>query len=273
MTLKHKLLAATGAVALLAGTAANATIIEITVTNVTGNGGFSITPLYTAFHDGTFDAFNVGDPASAGIELIAETGSAATLRTEREAADPDSQFVTLASPSGPPPVQPGESVTAQLDVDGTNNQFLSFFAMLLPSNDAFIGNDDPDTYRIFNADGSFAGAQTITVGGSSIYDAGTEANALTGSAFVAGQDIGISGGGEGTIQAANSGNLTSIFAGATLATGDTLGNGGVLNFNSPQFDLLEISITEVTAVPLPASAPLLLGALGFMGWRARKAKR
>lgn len=269
---RHGLLAATGAAALLAGTMAHATTIEITVTNTTGVGGFSITPLYTAFHDGSFDAFDVGGTASAGVELIAETGNPSSLPAERLAADADAQAVVIGSPDGPPPIQPGETATAVLDVDGASNPFLTFLAMLLPSNDAFIGNDNATAYRIFNDDGSFAGDQTISVTGSMIYDAGTEANGLLGSAFVAGADTPLSPAGEGTITDADAAELADIFAGVSLVTGDTLGSGALLDFSAADFNLLEISITEVTPVPLPASAPLLLGALGFMGWRSRRRK-
>lgn len=273
MNLRHGLFVATGAFAMLAGSVAHATTIEISITNTTGVGGFSLTPLYTAFHDGSFDAFDVGGSASAGVELIAETGDPSSLPAERLAADPDAQAAVIASPSGPPPIQPGETASVVLDVDGASNPFLTFLSMLLPSNDAFIGNDDPEAHRIFADDGTFLGAQTINVTGSMIYDAGTEANGLAGSAFVAGSDTPFSPAGEGFIQSADAAQLADIFAGVSLVTGDTLGTGTVLDFDAAGFNLLEITITEVAAVPLPASAPLLLGALGFMGWRSRRNKK
>jgi hypothetical protein len=257
--------------ALLCG-AASASTLSITIENTTGAGGFSITPLYTAFHDENFDAFNVGEAATPGVEQIAETGAAATVAAERLALDPDSQGNVNPSPSGPPPIQPGESVTVELDIDGASNPFFTFLAMLLPTNDTFIGMDDP--LRLFADDGTFLGPQVIEVTGEHIYDAGTEVNGLEGSAFVAGQDITLGEEENGVITRAGA-DIANIFAGAPLAAGGNLGSGDVLDFfSSPQdFRLLTISISEVSQVPLPASAPLLAAALGFMGWRARKAKR
>ena len=57
--------------------AVQAATLKITVTNLGVSGGLTITPVFAAFHNGSFDTFNVGDAASAGLEEIAETGSAA----------------------------------------------------------------------------------------------------------------------------------------------------------------------------------------------------
>lgn len=274
MTLSKLLTPALAASAMLLGSAASAATIQITITNTTGAGGFSVTPLYTAFHDGTFDAFNIGEEASAGLELIAETGMASGIAGERLLVDPDSQGNVNPSPSGPPPIQPGEQVTAVLDIDGANNQYLTFLAMLLPTNDTFIGNDDARAHRIFDDSGAFLGPQTIEVTGSQIFDAGTEINALAGSAFVAGQDITLGGTENGTVQRAGA-DITEIFAGVELAAGGFLGSGDVLDFfRAPgDFNLLSIEITEVSAVPLPATAPMLLAGFGLLGWRMRKSKK
>jgi hypothetical protein len=268
MKTKHLLCAA--AIAALSAGAASATTLNIKITNTTGAGGFSITPLYTAFHDGRFDAFDVGEKATPGVEAIAETGNAMVVAGERRVIDPDSQGNVNPSPMGPPPIQPGEVVTTQLDIDGVNNRFFTYLAMLLPSNDAFIGNDNAKAYELFDAGGNFKGPLKIDVTGDDIYDAGTEANALLGSAFVQGEDIALGGPGEGVITA---GTDLSVFAGATLATGDILGSGAILDFasNPSAFNVISIEITEAAApIPLPASAPLLAGALALLGWRAKR---
>jgi len=108
---RKALFAATTAFGFVAATAASAITLNITVTNNQSEGGLSFTPLYTAIHDDSFDAFNVGEAASAGVELIAETGMASEVAAERRALDPDSFGTVLASPEGPPPVQPGETVS------------------------------------------------------------------------------------------------------------------------------------------------------------------
>jgi len=42
--------------------AASAVSLKISVTNNSGMGGLTLTPLYTAFHDGTFDTFELMCP-------------------------------------------------------------------------------------------------------------------------------------------------------------------------------------------------------------------
>lgn len=265
---RHLLALAVTAVGASTGLSAQAKPIQITVTNNQAAGGLSITPLYTAFHDGTFDAFDLGGTASPGIELIAETGMAGTVAAERRAIDPDSQALVLASPTPPPPIQPGETVSGRINIETSGALFFTFLSMLLPSNDHFIGNDNPLAYQLFDDLGNFTGNRTINVTGTQIYDAGTEANGLTGAAFVQGVDIADSPTGEGTIQQGLPLSDDLFAAGVLLATGDTL-NPALADFisNPGAFDLLTI---EIEAVPLPASAPLLLGALGFLGWRARR---
>lgn len=269
---KLKSVALAGAAGLIMmATAASAASIKITVTNLQESGGLSITPLYTALHNGSFDAFDVGAPASAGLELIAETGMASGIAAQRLATDPNSAGAVIASPAGPPPIQPGESASTRINVDPTGPLFFTFLSMLLPSNDHFIGNDDALAYQVFGSSGEFLGDQSITVTGNQIYDAGTEANGLTGSAFVAGQDISLS-------PADSSPRITqglfdlSVFAGQTLATGDVLGSAAQIDFltNPGAFELVRI---EIAQVPLPASAPLLLAALGAIGFASRMRKK
>ncbi|GFE66295.1 spondin domain-containing protein [Litoreibacter roseus] len=248
---------------------ASATTLSITVTNNQAEGGLSLTPLYTAIHDGTFDAFTVGEAASDGVRLIAETGAPSAVRDERLAMDPDSSSVVLASPDGPPPVQPGETITATLDIVANEALFFTFLSMVLPSNDTFIGNDNPLAYQLFDDSGAFLGAQTIEITGNDIYDAGTEVNGLEGAAFVQGQDIAL-GEDEGGVVTA--GGDLSVFAGQTLATGDILGDAAQIDFFSDpaSFSLATITISEVAPIPLPASGLLLLAGMGGIAALRRK---
>ncbi|MGC3938831.1 spondin domain-containing protein [Roseobacter sp. EG26] len=263
---------------------AQATTIQITVTNNQASGGLAITPLYTAFHDGSFDAFDLGGTASAGLELIAETGmprgvlpdnTPFGIAVEREAQLPNSQGTVIAAgapmTSNPPPIQPGETGSTTLHVDANSAVYFTFLSMLLPSNDHFIGNDNPLAYQLFDDAGNFTGNRTINVTGAQIYDAGTEANGLTGAAFIQGADITASPAGEGTIQQGIPLSSELFGPDVLLATGDTL-NPSLIDFtsNPGAFNLLTIEISELAPVPLPASAPLLLGALGLIGWRSRR---
>ena len=64
--------------------------------------------------------------------------------------------------------------------------------MIIPSNDAFIGNEDPLAYELFDAEGNFTGRVTIDIFASDIYDSGTEVNDGQGAA---GFSLGLNGDG------------------------------------------------------------------------------
>ncbi len=56
--------------------------------------------------------------------------------------------------------------------------------MVIPSNDAFIANDDPLAHEVFDAAGNFTGPITLTVLCSCVLDAGTEDNTEMQAAFI-----------------------------------------------------------------------------------------
>ena len=251
--------------ALSFATMAQATTLEITITNTAQIGGFAITPVYSAFHDGNFDAFDAGGTASAGVQQIAETGSPSLLPAERLAVSPDSVATVVAAPgSGPPTVDPGETTSARIDVDGSVNRYFTFLSMLVPSNDTFLGNDDPFAYSIFDAAGSFLGDRVIDVTAELLWDAGTEINDLLGGpAFVVGQDANAGADENGVIHAAES---FAGFAGAQTPLGTLDGN--LIDFGTDRsaFSVATITIREVPAtVPLPASGLLGLGGFAALG--------
>ena len=62
--------------------------------------------------------------------------------------------------------------------------------MIIPSNDAFFGNDDPRAHEVFDADGNPTGDIVIDIYASDIYDAGTEVNDGQGAA---GFSLGLNG--------------------------------------------------------------------------------
>jgi len=167
------------AAALVAGAgAASAVSLKISITNNSGMGGLTLTPLYTAFHDGTFDTFDTGAAASAGIEALAEDGNFMPIRDARMMSHPSSQGAVITAPqgfAGAPLIEPGETGSVTVNVDSAN-RFFSYLSMILPSNDQFIGNGDAMAHQIFDAAGNFLGNQTINVSGLNAYDAGTEVN-------------------------------------------------------------------------------------------------
>lgn len=156
------------------------TELRVTVRNTSEDGGTFLTPTYVGFHDGSFDIFEAGQAASAGLEMLAEDGGAGGLTAERLAADADSQGVLVTGAAGPIATQ--EFTSARITVDGASNGFASLAAMLLPSNDAFIGTDD--AIKLFSGNGQFRGEQTITFSGDDVYDAGTEVNTELDAAFI-----------------------------------------------------------------------------------------
>ncbi len=75
------------------------------------------------------------------------------------------------------PIAPGETARFTVAVDGRNSQntFLNYAAMLLPSNDFFLANGNERAHPIFDAQGNFIGADFIEFG-RDVLDAGTEVN-------------------------------------------------------------------------------------------------
>ncbi len=156
------------------------TELRISVRNTSEAGGTFLTPVYFGFHNGDFDLFNVGEAASPGLEVLAEDGGAALLGMERAAAAAGSQGLVVTGAGGPVATQ--EFTASTLDVDEMVNTQVSLAAMILPSNDAFIGTDD--AVVLFDDEGNFLGAQTLTFAGTDVYDAGTEVNTELDAAFL-----------------------------------------------------------------------------------------
>ena len=152
--------------------------------------GFFITEPWVGLHDGSFDLFEPGQRASAGLEALAEGGNTELLGAEF------AQAGRLQATIGNGNVQfisPGETIEGSIAVrNAAAYRYFSFASMLIPSNDAFIGNDDPLAYEIFDAAGNFTGPLTIDVLASDIYDAGTEVNDGQGAA---GFSLGLNGDG------------------------------------------------------------------------------
>lgn len=169
------------------------TDLRITVKNTSETGGTFLTPFYFGFHDGAFDLFNVGEAASPGLEALAEDGNFDPIAGERLAVSPDSQGLVVTGAAGPIATQ--EVTSARITIDGTINTHVSLGAMILPSNDAFVGTDEALT--LFDGAGTFLGAQAVSFKGSNVYDAGTEVNTEEDAAFLnqTGPNTGVDQGG------------------------------------------------------------------------------
>jgi len=141
-------------------TAAQATDFSVQITNLTRGSYF--TPFLVAAHEPTARLFRSGQPASANLQAMAEGGDISGLQADVEALN----ATIVGNPAGGL-LAPGGSTTAQLNTDDApDNTALSIVAMILPSNDGFMGLNaitiptEPGTYS-YNVPA---------------YDAGTEGN-------------------------------------------------------------------------------------------------
>jgi hypothetical protein len=245
---------------------AMAQTVQVRVENLAPDGGFSFSPVWLGFHDGSFDMFDAGTQARDldGIQQIAELADAGPLSTRFGMEQPMGVGGLVASGVGAPPFEPGEAASMMFDVgDTTENRFLSYASMVVPSNDLFFGNDD--ALEVFDVAGNFNGPFTIEVYGRDVWDAGTELNdILDGPAFIEGADATA-----GTPEFEDvalffsrpgaDGYLASI-VGQRTATGETI--------TSPiaRGELL----ARITVVPAPGVASLgLVAGLGLAGRRRR----
>lgn len=137
---------------------AQAAELEITVENLTR--GIAFTPILIAAHDMESHLFVTGEMASTELQAMAEGGDISGLEMVATSVAAD----VATNPAGGL-LMPAMSTTTMLSTEQMNTQ-LSLVAMLLPTNDGFVGLDSwtipetPGTYSVYlNA-----------------YDAGTEAN-------------------------------------------------------------------------------------------------
>ena len=182
--------------------------------------------------------------ASASLENLAEEGDTSGVRGDFAGSGVD-MTIAPGTPFGPAGSSFASSASAVLSVDPSSRYF-SFASMIIPSNDAFIGNDNPMAYEVFDGSGNFT-PLTITVTGNQIWDGGTEVNDTSGAAFS-------SLSGDSTDEA----NLIAVHAGL-----DNFINTGTENGETIQFAFsADTAIARITIVPEPATVFLLMMA-GF----------
>ncbi|MEP6391650.1 MAG: spondin domain-containing protein [Halioglobus sp.] len=128
---------------------------EVTITNLTV--GQSFTPQMVLTYTGEASIFELGEPASEALEILAEGGNPGPLIDEFANVVWDS--TTIGGLIGP-----GESASTIILGQSARGQ-ISVAAMLIPTNDTFMALDGAELPRI--------GSATFMV---PAYDAGTEAN-------------------------------------------------------------------------------------------------
>ena len=155
--------------------------------------GIYFTPLLVAAHDSSTSLFKTGTSANASLEAMAEGGDISGLASDIAGTSP----TTVENPASGL-LAPGLSTTtSMLNTDSTANNYLSLVAMMLPTNDGFVGLDSWEIP-------STAGTYTFTV---NAYDAGTEANNELTASIPAPIDFGTGTGGTGVATSDSNTNI------------------------------------------------------------------
>ena len=236
--------------------------VAVTIRNTApANGLWAVNPLVFV-HNGSFDAFTAGAPSSAAVEAAAEDGNPGPLRSAFTAAQPNGLVALIEGPFAP-----GQTITQIFDLDPANpsHRYLSYLAMIIPSNDGFWGNDSPTAYPLFTAQGAFV-PRTITVLGANVWDAGTEANdelpATT--AFLA-QAAPNTGTPENGVVAIHPGFRLAGGGGILDATSSPMGSPltfTAANFKQPGYMVAEITVSLVNGAPVTPSRLVNVSARG-----------
>ncbi|MCF6323103.1 MAG: spondin domain-containing protein [Gammaproteobacteria bacterium] len=146
------------ALSVLASSSVIAQDLDIELTNLTN--GIHFTPILAAAHDANTRLFMAGSVASANLQIMAEGGDISGLSSDVQTASGD-----VAENPAAGLLAPGASVNFNMMTNNSNTQ-LTLTAMLLPTNDGFVGIDSLDIPTV-------AGTYTFFL---NAYDAGTEAN-------------------------------------------------------------------------------------------------
>jgi hypothetical protein len=139
-------------------------VFEVRIVNLTYNQPLS--PPGVILHRTGYSAFQAGQPASVGLEVLAEGGDPSDWIAQAETDN-----AVLATATGTAPVGPGGSITLSVAGDSAADLAISLATMLVNTNDAFTGRSGITV-------GQLAVQDSLSLN-LSAYDAGTEANSET----------------------------------------------------------------------------------------------
>ena len=245
------------AVALLLGSAASAQAalvnVRVSFTNVAPANGIAFAPLHVGFGQGLFDSFNIGTTPTAPIISVAEGGSGTSWQPAFMAAEP---LATRGTVGAGGPVLAGVTRTLDLVVNTAVNRFFTFGSMVIPSNDHFIGNDNPMEYQVFDAAGNLLITQ-MSQAADEIWDAGSETTDPSAAAFVGNNDL----------RTPQNGVVSFNFSELSANNGLTTGAGYVFTNNiAANTEIFRVGFRVLNSnVPEPTSAALVVLALGALG--------
>ncbi|MEM8944490.1 MAG: spondin domain-containing protein [Planctomycetota bacterium] len=276
------------AIAVLSFSYSNAEAVQRVRVDITSNapdGGVALTPVWVGFHDGSFDSYNGGLSSQEGLERLAEdgntsvisddflggytyidnsSGSAVSARVLSSQAGSERVDGTIATSTGAPPLEPGETTSALFDIDTSGiNRYFSYASMVLPSNDFYVANGNPtawDLSSLYDGEGSIS----FNIGlANTVNDAGTEVESYVTSA--ANGLFGLAGGQSGPDQGAdeNGVNMNVLGSDPLSALNFIEGTPAAFDFNNTSLYPNGIATITITAVPEPSS--IALGALGLAG--------
>ena len=262
----------TGSLLSIASTA-SALTLKVSIENLAPENGTLLTPLWFGFHDGGFDIYDrdVTLNLFPGTEALVEDGNTGPISDQFEVVGAGDVQGTILGEGGANfgPIDVGEltSMVVEVDPNSPRSQFFSYGSMIIPSNDAFIANGNPQAHRIFDDSGNFIGAD-FTLLGSNVLDGGTEVNDEIPS-------------------------NTAFFGQTSLNTGEdengvvtihpgfnAVGSGGILDdprfagadFTAEGYQVARIRV-EVVPVPEPGTVLGLLTIGGVLCLKRRQRKR
>ena len=247
---------------------ATAGTVRLTIENV--GGATPVTPVFAAFHDGTYDIGQVGGVATAGLEALAEVGDNAPIAGEFGTAGG-----RVSGNVGGAPITPGSSASVDFMVDmtGSSNSYLSLATMVLPSSDYIFGTVSDPSDSVFGVDlTTLANTGTQTFDLLQVYDIGTEVNDFATSAPPIPGAAGLFAGGPFAVLP-DSTPPAGIVEGGTIQ-GVSTPFEGFLNSpfapgSEPAAGFLRVTLTNVTAVPEPSSGLAFCVMLGAAVLRRR----
>lgn len=177
--------------------------------DVTPDNGILITDFILAAHDGSLHFHDVGqavpDELREPFGLLSSAGArvsagAFAIAFENAIVTGMHNYPYRTISIGVPPPGHLRSRRAHLVVDPAQHRYLSYLATIKPSDDAFIGNDDPMQIELFDANGRFRGPLVINLIGSQVIDAGLCGNDETDLRLLDGLTSSVCSNGEGIVR-------------------------------------------------------------------------